>query len=159
MPQKLDHCVKEIMKQGNTEDAAWGICISSLRDAGSIKYDKKNKRWVSATSREFLAARYTFREFSSEFNKVIAKEGPELESGFTSLREKYAREFKNWKARLDPSDRGFVLYIEDLDSWENAEVLSSALNRLATLYQQTIKQAAVVQKFARVVLKSYSVEC
>jgi hypothetical protein len=39
MPEKLDRCVKELMKKGHSESEAWAICKKALK----MRYEKAKR--------------------------------------------------------------------------------------------------------------------
>jgi len=40
MPEELDRCVKKLIAKGYSEDQAWAICKSSIKETGNPPVDR-----------------------------------------------------------------------------------------------------------------------
>lgn len=170
MPQILDRCVKEVSKDSDV-DSPWGVCISTLSEAGRIKYDKEKGKWVESSNDdsrddELIAsakkvtkkasANKTFNSFMRELKDVISSpRNQNRDIQFKSLRDKYKGSLSNWRKNLAAPHKGLMMYIEDMDQWDTPETLSAALHTLASLYADTIEEGATGRLKARRVASRY----
>jgi len=78
MPKILTDCIKKIKAKGHDEDAAWGICISTLKKAGRIRYDKEKKDWVEVNEQMNISERMQKLAGINEAERLAGKEQSKL---------------------------------------------------------------------------------